>query len=45
VTVSKTAMRSNPGLMLLKQGTIQDKWSFKSYPSGFTLSGNQINLQ
>lgn len=45
VTVSKTAMRSNPGLMLLKQGTIQDKWSFKRYPSGFTLSGNQINLQ
>jgi uncharacterized membrane protein YphA (DoxX/SURF4 family) len=28
-TVSKTAMRSNPGLMLLKEGTIQKKFSFK----------------
>ena len=29
-TVSKTAMRSNPGLMLLTDGSIQNKWSFKS---------------
>ncbi len=31
-TVSKTALRSNPGLMLLKQGVIQGKWSFRDYP-------------
>lgn len=34
-TVSKTAMRSNPGLMLIKAGTIKGKWSFRDYPSGF----------
>lgn len=31
-TVSKTALRSNPGLMLLKEGVIQNKWSFRDYP-------------
>lgn len=44
-TVSKTAMRTNPGLMLLKDGTIQDKWSFKSYPSGMSLAGSSLSLQ
>jgi uncharacterized membrane protein YphA (DoxX/SURF4 family) len=32
-TVSKTAMRSNPGLMLLEQGVIKGKWSFRDYPA------------
>lgn len=32
-TVSKTALRSNPGLMLLDQGVIRGKWSYKDYPS------------
>lgn len=45
VTVSKTAMRTNPGLMMLKNGVIQDKWSFKSYPKNMTLSGTNLNLQ
>lgn len=31
-TVSKTALRSNPGLMLLNQGTIEGKWSYMDYP-------------
>ncbi len=31
-TTSKTAMRSNPGLMLLEQGVIKGKWSFRDYP-------------
>jgi len=31
-TASKTAMRSNPGLMLLKRGTIIGKWSYAGYP-------------
>ncbi len=32
MTVSKTAMRSNPGLMLLEQGVVKNKWSFRDYP-------------
>lgn len=31
-TVSKTAMRSDPGLMLLEQGVIKGKWSYRDYP-------------
>jgi uncharacterized membrane protein YphA (DoxX/SURF4 family) len=32
VTISKTVMRSNPGLMLLKDGTVVHKWSYRDYP-------------
>jgi uncharacterized membrane protein YphA (DoxX/SURF4 family) len=32
VTTSKTAMRNNPGLMLLERGVIRGKWSFRDYP-------------
>ena len=32
-TVSKTAMRSDPGLMLMNQGVIKGKWSYKDYPA------------
>jgi uncharacterized membrane protein YphA (DoxX/SURF4 family) len=31
-TVCKTAMRSNPGIMLLQTGTIKGKWSYANYP-------------
>jgi len=34
-TVCKTAMRSNPGLMLIKEGTVKGKWSYNDYPEGF----------
>jgi hypothetical protein len=44
-TVSKTAMRTNPGLMLLENGTIQNKWSFKSYPKNISMKGKAIILQ
>ncbi|MCC6187144.1 MAG: DoxX family protein [Chitinophagaceae bacterium] len=44
-TVSKTAMRSNPGLMMLKDGTIQEKWSFKTYPKDFVIANNQLTPQ
>lgn len=31
-TVCKTAMRTNPGLMLIKNGTVMNKWSYRDYP-------------
>ena len=31
-TVCKTAMRSNPGIMLWKGGTVEGKWSYADYP-------------
>lgn len=31
-TVCKTAMRSNPGLMLLQNGVVKHKWSYADYP-------------
>lgn len=43
-TASKTGMRSNPGLMLLKDGTVQHKWSFRDYPKSVSLNGDQIQL-
>lgn len=41
-TVCKTAMRSNPGLMLLQNGRISGKWSYARYP---TLADLKINLK
>jgi uncharacterized membrane protein YphA (DoxX/SURF4 family) len=35
-TVSKTAMRTNPGLMMLNEGTIIGKWSYMSYPKSLS---------
>ena len=32
-TVCKTAMRSNPGIILIKGGTVGGKWSYADYPS------------
>lgn len=43
-TANKTAMRSNPGLMLLKNGVIQNKWSFRDYPKDISLSNGNLNL-
>lgn len=32
-TVCKTAMRANPGIIALKNGTISNKWSWADYPT------------
>lgn len=44
-TVSKTAMRSNPGLMLLKDGTVVHKWSYRDYPHFVSYENGQLNLK
>jgi uncharacterized membrane protein YphA (DoxX/SURF4 family) len=44
-TVCKTAIRSNPGLMLIKAGTVLGKWSYNDYPSDFTISGERLEVK
>ncbi len=44
-TVCKTAMRSNPGLMLIKAGTVKGKWSYNDYPKGFSLQQDKMSLK
>ncbi len=41
-TVSKTAMRSNPGLMLLEKGMIRGKWAPADYPKDVVLDNGKI---
>ncbi len=44
-TVSKTALRTNPGLMLLKDGTVVKKWSYLDYPKDMTLENGNLELK
>ncbi len=43
-TVSKTAMRSNPGLMLIKGGTIIGKWSYSDFPKDFRMNNGVLEI-
>jgi uncharacterized membrane protein YphA (DoxX/SURF4 family) len=44
-TVAKTAVRTNPALMLLKDGTVQHKWSFRDYPKNISATNGNLQLQ
>ena len=44
-TVSKTALRTNPGLMLLKDGVVVKKWSYLDYPKDMTLENGNLDLK
>ncbi len=44
-TASKTALRTNPGLMLLNNGTVVDKWSYRDYPTAITLNGDKLETK
>jgi hypothetical protein len=43
-TESKTAMRSNPGLMLLQKGTITNKWGYADFPSSCTIKDGAVTI-
>lgn len=43
-TANKTALRSNPGLMILKDGVIVDKMSFRDYPKEVSFANRQLNF-
>jgi uncharacterized membrane protein YphA (DoxX/SURF4 family) len=44
-TVSKTALRSNPGLMLLHDGVVDHKWSYRDYPAGFSMNSGKLQAK
>lgn len=44
-TTLKTIVRSNPGLLLLKEGTIIGKWHFKDFPDPKFLNKNFMSSQ
>ncbi len=44
-TVSKTAMRTNPGLMLMKDGVVMQKWSYLDYPKDMVLDNGNLEFK
>jgi uncharacterized membrane protein YphA (DoxX/SURF4 family)/methylglyoxal synthase len=45
VTASKTAMRTDPGLMLMKDGVVQQKWSYLDYPKDIVLDNGKLEFK
>jgi uncharacterized membrane protein YphA (DoxX/SURF4 family) len=44
-TASKTAMRTNPGLMLLNNGDVVNKWSYRDYPAEMALYNGKLDMK
>lgn len=44
LVANKSALRSNPGLMLLQQGVIRGKWSFRDYPKDAAIESGKLKL-
>lgn len=44
-TASKTALRTNPGLMLLNNGVVAGKWSYMNYPKDIVLDNGKLNTK
>ena len=44
-TVSKTVIRTNPGLLLLKDGIVMGKWSYLDYPKDMALENGNLNFK
>ena len=42
---SKTAMRTNPGLMLLNDGVVVNKWSYMAYPKDIVLENGKLETK
>ena len=43
--VSKTAMRTDPGLMLLNDGTVVNKWGASSFPKDIVLDNGKLDAK
>jgi len=44
-TASKTAMRTDPGLMVIKDGLVVQKWSYRDYPQDMTLNNGKLDIK
>lgn len=44
-TASKTAIRTNPGLMLLQDGVVMKKWSYADYPQSAVSPDEKIDIR
>ena len=45
LTVNKTVMRTNPGLMLMQDGVVVKKWSYLDYPKEIVLNNGNLDIK